>query len=154
MAAATTATALARLSAGLPGRAAMASRFAGQPETSQCHSDKAEAEMFEGLPPGCGLGQTFRQLIEFVAHSFAFFSWEWLRRYDAGSGRKFPRVRFTVAHFGYIGKASVRKNLRAPKNPIIRDTSPTMRNRPLGCNCFWCDLWKRATEVPVVVQKP
>jgi hypothetical protein len=50
-AAATTAAALARLSAGKPTLDAVASRLAGPRETGQHHCGKPEAEPFEGLPP-------------------------------------------------------------------------------------------------------
>ena len=72
-AAATTAAALAWLSAGSPVLDAVASRLAGQSETSQCHSYKAAGESFQGLPPRFGLRHNFRQLIEFVVHSFIPF---------------------------------------------------------------------------------
>jgi hypothetical protein len=48
----------------------VASRLAGQPETGQRHAYKAAGESFEGLPPRYGLGHTFGQLIEFLAHDF------------------------------------------------------------------------------------
>ena len=41
-------------------------------ETGECHSYKANAESFEGLPPRYRFRHTFRQMIEFVVHSFAF----------------------------------------------------------------------------------
>jgi len=60
-------------SAELPGRRARLIGLAGQPETGQRHSYKAAGESFQGLPPRCGPGQTFGQLIEFVAHNFSPF---------------------------------------------------------------------------------
>jgi hypothetical protein len=58
-AAATTATALARASAGGPAR--HAGRIAGKRETGHRHSYKAAGESFQGLPPRYGLGHTFGQ---------------------------------------------------------------------------------------------
>jgi hypothetical protein len=51
----------------------VASRLAGQPETGQRHAYKAAGESFQGVPPRYGLGHTFGQLIESVAHNFFLF---------------------------------------------------------------------------------
>ena len=72
--AATTAAALARLSAGKPALDAVASRLPGQCQTGERHCGKAEAEPFEGLPPRYRLCHAFRQLIEFVIHSFSLLN--------------------------------------------------------------------------------
>jgi hypothetical protein len=64
-----------------PRRQAGLNRLAGQPETGQRHSYKAPSESFQGLPARYGLGHTFGQLIEFVAHSFFPFSlWDFIQR--------------------------------------------------------------------------
>jgi hypothetical protein len=49
-------------------------RLIRQAEASQRHASQADAEFLERLPPcGC-LGQSLSQFIEFVIHTFPFFS--------------------------------------------------------------------------------